>query len=107
MVGGGSRRPFPSPASTSWTSSRVPSRETLEPSVAHLQRGHLELAAVELAEAMGDHLPGQLLLDSELEQQSVVLGHGPLRGELAVRPLDGSLRRRRCCRLSRQTAGTS
>ena len=56
---------------------------------------------------MGDHLPGQLLLDSELEQQSVVLGHGPLRGELAVWPFDGSLRRRRCCRLSRQTADTS
>jgi len=49
----------------------------LEPSVAHLQRGHLELAAVQLAEALGDHLPGQLLLYSELEQQIVIMGHDP------------------------------
>jgi len=49
----------------------------LEPLVAHLQRGHAELAAVELAEALGNGLPRKALVVLELEQQVVVLGHGP------------------------------
>jgi len=78
MVGGGSRPRFPSLLLLGLLLGYHLGKPLLEPSLAHLQHGHRELVAVELAEATGDHLPGQLLLDPEVEQQFVIVAPGPL-----------------------------